>query len=138
MAPFLQGYLAPSPIRNQSVRSRIAMPSLGSLRSRRVHEALPAQRLVGGRARPGPGRFQLLRPFLEEGVPLRRVARERGLALRTARRWVAHYRRDGLAGLARKPRSDKDKRHLSVGLRQAIEGLALQKPRLSAAAIHRQ
>jgi putative transposase len=83
-------------------------------------------------------RFQLLRPFLEDGIPLHRVARERGLALRTARRWVAFYRRDGLAGLARKPRSDRDKRHLSVGLRQAIEGLALQKPLLSVAAIHRQ
>ena len=83
-------------------------------------------------------RFQLLRPFLEEGVPLRRLAPERGLALRTARRWVALYLWEGLAGLVRKPRSDKDKRHLSVGLRQAIEGLALQKPRLSVAAIHRQ
>jgi putative transposase len=66
------------------------------------------------------------------------VARERGLALRTARRWVAPYRRDGLAGSARKPRSDKDKRHFSRGLRQAIKGLAPQKPRLSVAAIHRQ
>ena len=34
-------------------------------------------------------RFQLLRPFLEEGVPLARVARDRGLALRTVRRWAA-------------------------------------------------
>ena len=44
-------------------------------------------------------RFQLLRPFLEQGVPLARVARDRGLALRTARRWAALYHRDGLAGL---------------------------------------
>ena len=29
-------------------------------------------------------RFELLRPALEEGVPLARVARDRGLALRTA------------------------------------------------------
>jgi putative transposase len=83
-------------------------------------------------------RFLLLRPFLEEGVPLVRVARERGLVLRTARRWVALYRRQGLAGLARKSRSDRDRRRLSTGLRQAIEGLALRKPRLSVAAIHRQ
>jgi putative transposase len=83
-------------------------------------------------------RFVLLRPFLEEGVPLARVARERGLALRTARRWVALYRQQGLAGLARKSRSDRDRRRLSTGLRQAIEGLALRKPRLSVAAIHRQ
>jgi putative transposase len=83
-------------------------------------------------------RFQLLCPFLEQGIPLARVARDRGLALRTARRWAALYRRDGLAGLARKARSDRDKRHLSAVLRQGIEGLALQKPRLSVAAIHRQ
>ena len=83
-------------------------------------------------------RYQILRPFLEEGVPLARVARDRGLVLRTARRWVDRYRRQGLAGLARKERSDKDRPQFSATLRQAIEGLALQKPRRSAAAIHRQ
>ena len=46
-------------------------------------------------------RFALLRPFLEERIPLRRVAREQRIALRTARRWVSLYRREGLAGLAR-------------------------------------
>jgi hypothetical protein len=44
------------------------------------------------------------------------------------RRWVAQYRREGLAGLARKERSDRGKRRLSDTLRQAIEGLALKKP----------
>ena len=47
-------------------------------------------------------RFELLRPALEEGVPLARVARERGIALRTARRWAGQYRREGLAGLVRR------------------------------------
>ena len=83
-------------------------------------------------------RFELLRPSLEEGIPLARVARDRGLALRTAQRWAGQYRREGLAGLARKGRSDRGKRHLSDTLRQGIEGLALKKPPLSAAAIHRQ
>ena len=83
-------------------------------------------------------RFNILRPFLEEGVPLARVARGQGLALRTARRWVAHYRREGLAGLARKRRSDRGQRRLSATLRQVIEGLALTKPPLSVASIHRQ
>jgi putative transposase len=69
---------------------------------------------------------------------LARVARDRGLALRTARRWVAQYRREGLAGLVRKGRSDRGQRRLSDTLRQAIEGLALKKPPLSAASIHRQ
>jgi putative transposase len=83
-------------------------------------------------------RFDLLRPFLEDGIPLTRVACARGLALRTARRWAECYRRDGLAGLVRKARSDRDRRNLSDMLWQGIEGLALKKPRLSVAAIHRQ
>jgi len=83
-------------------------------------------------------RFGLIRPFLEEGVPLSRLARERGIALRTARRWASLYRREGLAGLARKERSDRGKRQLSDRLLQVIEGLALKKQPLSAAAIHRQ
>src|SRR3954468_6265006 len=83
-------------------------------------------------------RFQLLRPSLEKGVPLARVARDRGVALRTARRWVAQYRREGLVGLARKERSDRGNRRLPDPLGQATEGLALKKPPLSAASIHRQ
>src|SRR5215207_7055674 len=83
-------------------------------------------------------RFELLRPFLEEGIPLAHVARDRGIALRTAQRWAGQYRREGLAGLVRKGRSDRGKRHLSDTLRRAIEGLALKTPPLSAASIHRQ
>ena len=33
-------------------------------------------------------RFQALRPFLEEHVPLAQIALQHGIALRTARRWV--------------------------------------------------
>src|SRR3954468_5272801 len=83
-------------------------------------------------------RFELLRPSLEGEVPLAQVARDRGIPLRTARRWAGQYRRDGLAGLARKGRSDRGKRHLSDALRRGIEGLALNKPPLSVASIHRQ
>jgi putative transposase len=85
---------------------------------------------------------------LEEGIPLAWVARDQGLVLRTAQRWVDRYRRQGLARLARKGRSDKDtphfsaflriSPHFSATLRQAIEGLALQRPHRFAAAIHRQ
>ena len=71
-------------------------------------------------------RFQTIRPFLEDGVPLARIAREHGVNLRSARRWVKDYRNDGLAGLARKARSDKGKRKLSPDLQQVIEGLALR------------
>ena len=83
-------------------------------------------------------RFQAIRPFLEEDVPLTRVAGVNSISLRTARYWVKRYRQDGLEGLARKERNDKDERKLSPDLQQLIEGLALRKPRLSAAAIHRK
>jgi putative transposase len=43
-----------------------------------------------------------------------------------------------LAGLARKGRYDKDQRRLSVTMHEFIEGLALQRPRLSVAAIYRK
>ena len=83
-------------------------------------------------------RFQAIRPFLEENVPLTRIAGVSSISLRTARYWVKRYRQDGLEGLARKERNDKDERKLSSALQQLIEGLALRKPRLSAAAIHRK
>ena len=84
-------------------------------------------------------RFHLLRPFLEGGVPLARLAAEQGLALRTARRWVRQYRLHGLAGLARKPRTDRgDHRRLTQELQLLVEGLALQRPPPTVAFVHRQ
>ena len=53
-------------------------------------------------------------------------------------RWVAGYRRSGLAGLVRRPRSDAGTRHLPAELQQFVEGLALQRPAPSAAAIQRR
>src|SRR6266851_8154132 len=84
-------------------------------------------------------RFVLIRPFLEDGVPLTQIAQEHHLPLRTARRWVADFRRHGLAGLIRQTRKDQGKRRgLPRDLPSLIEGLALQKPKRSIAAIHRQ
>lgn len=71
-------------------------------------------------------------------MPLAQIAREQGIILRTARRWVKRYRQDGLAALARKERNDKDQRKLSATLQETIEGFALRKPRLSAATVHRK
>jgi putative transposase len=82
--------------------------------------------------------FQALRPFLEESVPLAEIALQQGITLRTARRWVRRYRRDGLAGLGRKIRSDKSRCRMSPALRELIEGLALQNPRPSAAQVFRR
>src|SRR6185295_10606973 len=68
-------------------------------------------------------RLLLLRPHLEEGVALTRLAQEHGVALRTAQRWVERYRRHGLVGLASKSRSDRGGHRLPVELQQLIEGL---------------
>ncbi len=83
--------------------------------------------------------FQIIRPFLEDGVPLTHIATEQQLQLRTLRRWVQHYRAQGLSGLIHKSRKDKgEKRAVTGKLQQLIEGLALQKPRRTMATIHRE
>jgi len=84
-------------------------------------------------------RFRILKPHLEHSQSLRSVAPAAGIPYRTAHRWLAEYRRFGLAALARKARVDRgERRAASVDLKQAIEGLALQKPPLPIAALYRQ
>ena len=84
-------------------------------------------------------RYQVLRPFVEEGVSLAQIAQKQSQTLRTLRRWVARYRAEGLVGLARKERTDQgERRKLTPEMQKLVEGLALQKPPLSAAAIHRK
>jgi putative transposase len=83
-------------------------------------------------------RFGVLRRCLEDGVPLAEVARQHGLQLRRLQRWMRAYRRQGLSGLARKPYPDRGHPTLSGPLQQLIEGLALRRPRLSCAAVHRE
>lgn len=83
-------------------------------------------------------RFELLKPHLEGGVPLPRVASEAGIALRTAKRWLARYRAHGLVGLIRIARSDAGHRKLIPKLIQLIEGMALRKPQTSVATLYRR
>src|SRR5437660_4631006 len=85
-------------------------------------------------------RFTIIRPALEEGVSQAQVARTSKKAPSTVRLWIKRYREKGLAGLANNvARSDKGKsRRLPDAAIQLIEGLALQKPPRSMAAIHRQ
>ena len=71
-------------------------------------------------------------------MPLARIADEQKLNFRTLSRWAANYRQRGLAGLCRKSRTDRDQRRMSPTLQQFIEGLALEEPHLSAAAVHRK
>jgi putative transposase len=85
------------------------------------------------------GRFEILRPALEEGVSQAQIARTHQLSKSTVQRWVRRYREQGLAGLATTARKDKGKsRRLPEQAIKLVEGLALQTPPRSAAAIHRQ
>jgi len=85
-------------------------------------------------------RFTIIRPALENGVSQAQVARTSEKAESTIRLWIKRYREKGLVGLANNvSRSDKGtSRTLEDTVIQLIEGLALQTPRRSMAAIHRQ
>jgi len=85
-------------------------------------------------------RFTLIRPALEDGVSQAQVARTHHISKSTIGRWVKCYREIGLAGLADvQVRSDKGKsRRLPAEAVTLIEGLALQTPPHTIAAIHRQ
>ena len=83
-------------------------------------------------------RFQIIRPFLEQGVPLSRIARQKNIPLRTMQHWLSQYRMAGLSGLGRRRRKDKGSRRLGTNLQQIIEGFALQTPRPSAATVYRE
>lgn len=83
-------------------------------------------------------RFAVLRPHIEDGVALTAAARAADVSIRTAQRWLSRYQAFGLEGLERRMRSDAKTRKLPHELVRLIEGLALRKPRLSSAAIHRR
>jgi putative transposase len=85
-------------------------------------------------------RLTIIRSALEDGVTQTQVASTHNISVSTVRRWVKRYREKGLAGLAdAKARSDKGKsRRLPPDAITLIEGLALQTPPRSMAAIHRQ
>ena len=84
-------------------------------------------------------RFELLRPHLEGARPLRTVALEASIPYRTAVRWTSGYRKDGLAALARKGRTDQGVRRLASATPiKAIDGLALERPSLPMSSILRQ
>ena len=94
---------------------------------------------TGGKSAPPQPRQGARHPAgLEDGVPLARLAREHGMQLRRLQRWMRAYRQEGLGGLAFHSRADQGRRRrLSGELEQVIEGLALRRPPLSHAAVHR-
>lgn len=83
-------------------------------------------------------RFDILKPYLYGGVPLSQAARESGVALRTAQRWLAHYKNDGLKGLERSVRGDAGRHKLHPDIVTLIEGMALCHPMPSVTSIYRR
>jgi len=83
-------------------------------------------------------RFGVLRPHVEDGVSLARLARQHAVPLRTLERWLHQYQRLGVGGLVRQPYANRGRRRLPIELQHAIEALALRRPRLSKAAVHRE
>ncbi len=84
-------------------------------------------------------RYRILAPHLESGRMLSSIAKDAGICLRTAQRWVDRYRKFGLVALARQERSDNGQRHaVTPQLLEMIEGLALENPPLPISAIYRQ
>jgi putative transposase len=83
-------------------------------------------------------RFEIIKSHLHADVPVAEVARSYDIPLRTLQRWIERYRTSGLFGLARRTRNDSGRRRLRSELIEAIERLALGKPRLSAKTIHRK
>src|SRR6266699_5013934 len=105
-----------------------------------AQSSIPLTSLTEAQRAQAQKRFTIIRPALEDGVTQAQVARTHNIPAPTVRRWMKHYRDKVLAGLAdARTRSDKGKsRRLPPDAIPLIEGLALQKPRRSMAAIHRQ
>lgn len=84
-------------------------------------------------------KYKIIQFYLDDITSLSSIARETGISIRTLHRWVNQYLKNGLDGLKSKSRDDKGcYRALSENLAQVIEGLTLQKPKRTVAAIHRQ
>jgi transposase-like protein len=134
-----------APFQNRSFSCRLVLATLAALpcpQANPLERASVAEVLsnLSDTARTAAlERFHLIRPFLDEGVPLPTLARQHGLSLRTARRWVQRYRVGGLGALAPRPRADKGaRRALPPSLAQLVEALALHQPAPSIATIHRK
>lgn len=83
-------------------------------------------------------KYYIIQPFLQKNKTLSTICNEHDLSLRTLKRWVANYRKNGLLGLAHSRRDDNGSRRCSTELQQFIEGLYLQNPHLSKASIYRK
>lgn len=84
-------------------------------------------------------KFRIVRPHLEEKVPLSKLEKLHGISSSTLKRWSRDYKENGLTGLERKQRTDKGERKLiSRELEELVEALRLAKPSITITAIHRK
>lgn len=84
-------------------------------------------------------RFNCIRGFISDGVPLAQLAKEHDVSVRTLWRWIQDYRNGGLFALARKSRNDRGaRRKLHPDLESLIEGLCLRKPPATIAFVFRK
>ncbi|MFS0883090.1 Mu transposase C-terminal domain-containing protein [Metabacillus niabensis] len=81
-------------------------------------------------------RYQILKPYIEDGIPLRSISEESKVSLRTLQRWYAGYKKDGLFGLARKPVIRKQE--TSEEIVKQVEQLLLRHPHASISFIYRE
>ncbi|WP_339052467.1 helix-turn-helix domain-containing protein [Candidatus Lariskella endosymbiont of Epinotia ramella] len=84
-------------------------------------------------------RYKLIESFLCKKEALAVICSRHKLALRTARRWIADYKKQGLEGLIRQKRNDIAKRRsISNEIQQIAEGIYLQNAHLSISSIYRK
>lgn len=82
-------------------------------------------------------KFEIIKPFLEDSVPLAKISRTTGVASRTLWRWVSAYNEKGLLGLTRQKRLSS-KSSIPTEMHEFIEGLALQSSGRTTASIKRE
>lgn len=84
-------------------------------------------------------KFKIIQPYLEADIALKDIFKINGIPIRTMRRWISQYRENGLSGLKRKERSDKNKRRsIDSEMEDLTKAFALSKPRLSITTIQRK
>jgi len=99
--------------------------------------ATPLSALTDQERAQAVARFEIVRPFFHEHIPLTQMARQHRLPLRTLTRWVQRYRAEGLAGLVRKRRRDHGHHRLLPPCCSASKAWRSRRPPLSVRAIHR-
>lgn len=83
-------------------------------------------------------RYEMIKPFVEGETPLSQLSRLHNRSPRTLAYWVAHFRKEGVPGLAPKTRSDKGSARMSKKTRTLVQAVALSAPRRRAASVHRE